>query len=150
MYIKKEDLSGLLILLAIILIVAAFFIFAPNVPEVSYKPVEETGSALVVAPPSLGNFGEVHVDAVIKAAGFVTFHEAIGQAPGPVVGSSVYLVPGEYKDLVIKLEKPLEANNQYFALMFKDNGNKSYDPGVDLPIMSGGNVIKIHFITPEL
>jgi len=150
MYIKKEDLGGLVILFVMIVIIAAFFVFAPNASELSYKPIEQTGSQLTVVPPDLEHLGEVRVDTILKAAGFVTFHEAIGQAPGAVVGSSIYLEPGEYKDLVIKLAKPLEANNQYFALMFADNGNHAYDTGVDLPVMSDGKVIKIHFITPEL
>jgi hypothetical protein len=150
MFMKKEDLTGLIILLAMIAIIAAFFLFAPNAPELAYKPVEVTGSSLTVAEPDLEHLGEIHVDAVIKTPGFITFHEAIGQAPGGVVGSSTYLLPGEYKDLVIPLARPLESDNQYFALLFKDNGNKVYDAGVDLPIMSDGAVIKVHIVTPAM
>ena len=145
---KKEDLTGLVILLAIIAIIAAFFIFAPNASELSYKPVEVTGSQLTVAEPDLGHLGEITVDATVKTPGFITFHEAIGQAPGPVVGTSAYLETGQYQGLVIKLQQPLEPDNQFFALLFKDGGNKVFDLGVDLPVMSNGAVIKVHFITP--
>ena len=147
---KKEDLGGIAILFVVIAVVAAFFLFAPNAPVISYRPIEETGSALSVADPDGQHLGEIHVDAVLKTPGFITFHEAIGQAPGGVVGSSPYLEPGEYKDLVITLTTPLEPVNQYFALMFKDDGNKVYDPGIDLPVMSEGKVIKVHFTTPGL
>ena len=148
MYIKKGDMTGLVILFVIILIVAVFFIFAPNAQEISYRPVEETGSSLSIVDPDLEHLGEVHADAVIKTPSFITFHQAIGQAPGGVVGQSQLLQPGEYKDLVIIPARPLEADNQYFALMFKDDGDKIYEPGVDLPIMSNDVVIKVHFITP--
>ncbi|MFA5946509.1 MAG: hypothetical protein WC813_00605 [Patescibacteria group bacterium] len=150
MFIKKEDATGLVILFVMMVIIATFFVLAPNAPEISYRPVEETGSALIVVDPTLDNLGEIHVSATVKTPGFITFHEAIGQAPGGVVGVSEYLQPGEYKDLVITPLRPLERDNQYFALMFKDGGNHKYDLGVDLPIMSNGAVIKVHFITPAM
>jgi hypothetical protein len=150
MFIKKEDATGLVILFLMMVIIAAFFVLAPNTPEISYRPVEETGSMLTVVDPTLDNLGEIHVSAIVKMPGFITFHQAIGQAPGEVVGVSEYLQPGEYKDLVITPSRPLEKDNQYFALMFKDGGNRKYDLGVDLPVMSNGTVIKVHFITPAM
>ncbi len=148
MYLKKEDVTGLVIVLVMVLLIAAFFIFAPKAPEISYVPVEATGSALSVAEPDAEQLGEITVDAVVKTPGFITFHQAIGQAPGEVVGRSVFLEPGEYKDFIIKLAEPLEPVNQYFALMFKDDGDKVYRAGVDLPVMSEGAVIKVRFTTP--
>lgn len=147
---KKDDLIGLGIVLAVIIIIAVFFLLAPSAPQVSYRPVEEMGSALTVVEPDIKHLGEIHVDAVLKVPGFITFHEAVGDAPGGLVGTSEYLQPGEYKDLVIKLARPLEADNQYFALMFKDGGNKKYDLGVDLPVMSDGTVIKVHISTSAM
>lgn len=148
MFIKKEDVTGLVILVVMMLVVAAFFVFAPNTPEISYRPVEATGSSLSVVDPDADHLSEIQIDAVIKTPGFITFHQAIGQAPGEVVGKSDYLEPGEYKNLIIKLAQPLEIDNQYFALMFKDDGDKVYRAGVDLPVMNDGAVIKVHFITP--
>ncbi len=150
MYLKKEDWVGVVIVGAVIVIIAAFFFFAPTASPIAYQPVEETGSALSVAAPTSKTLSDITVDATLKVPGFITFNEAIGQAPGQTVGQSQFLQAGDYHGLVIHLSVPLEMNNQYFGLLFKDDGNKTYDPGVDLPVMSNGQPIKFHFITPEM
>ncbi|MFA5946262.1 MAG: hypothetical protein WC802_05150 [Patescibacteria group bacterium] len=147
--LKKEDWGGLIILAVIIVVVAVFFFFAPSAGPVAYGPVEATGSALAVdSITDKEKLSEVHVNASLKVPGFIVFHEAIGQAPGPIVGQSEYLQAGDYHDLVIHLATPLQANDQFFGLIFKDDGNQAYDPGIDLPVMSNGISIKAHFITP--
>jgi len=149
MALKKEDWGGLIILVVIIVVVVVFFFFAPSASPVAYGPIEVAGSALAVdSITDKTKLTEVHVNASLKAPGFIVFHEAIGQAPGPIAGQSSYLQAGEYHDLVIHLSAPLQADDQFFGLIFKDDGNQTYDPGIDLPVMSGGVPIKAHFITP--
>jgi hypothetical protein len=148
MWLKKEDVAGVVILAVVIVAVGLFFFLAPKAPQIVYRPVEETGSSLAVQEPSADNLHTIHVDAVLKVPGFITFHEAMGEAPGALVGTSAYLPAGEYKDFVIELMPGLEPDQQFMSLLFADDGNGRYEAGIDLPVMSEGVVIKAPFITP--
>jgi len=146
MWLKKEDTLGLVIVLGIIILVGAFFLFAPKAPEVSYKPVEATGSDLVVLAPAKDQTDFVRVSATIIKPGFIVIHKAIGEAPGPVVSSSSYLTAGTYIDY--EVQTTLSGEDNYFALLFADDGDGVYEAGVDLPVMSNGVVIKRAFALP--
>jgi hypothetical protein len=150
MMLKKGDIAGVVILAAMILGVGLFFALAPKAPEVVYAPVELTGSDLTVLTLSRENQKEVKVKATLMKPGFVTIHESVGPAPGPVLGHSGLLEPGVYEDMVIALPEALETDMNYFALLFVDDGDGIYEPGVDLPVKSNGETVKRLFTTPAL
>lgn len=148
--LKKEDVGGLIILFSVLAVFALFFLFAPKAPEVTYKPVELDGSSLEVIP-NMERLNEVKVNATLVKGGFVVIHEALGvTAPGPVVGPSDYLEPGTYSEMRITLPRDLEEDQDYFALLFVDDGDEVYEPGIDLPVKSYGEVMKKPFITPTV
>ena len=148
---QKGDWIGVVIVGAILAGIGLFFAFAPKAPEVAYAPVEVTGSSVAVTTPSAtdssegvaGGGTEVRLSAEIKRPGFVTIHQAIGEAPGPVVGQSALLSPGNHADLIIKTTEPMLSQGGYFALLFVDDGDGVSESGVDLPVMSNGQVIKV-------
>ncbi len=146
MLLKKEDWLGIGVVVFIILLVGAFFAFAPQAPEITYKPVEVTGSDLVVIAPAKDQKDFVKVSATLVKPGFVVIHQAIGEAPGPIISSSPYLKAGTYIDY--QIPTTLSAENDYFALLFADDGDGVYEAGVDLPVMSNGAVIKRGFSLP--
>ena len=120
--------------------VGLFFQFAPKAPVVVYAPVEVTGSSLTLGENAPGQV--VNVSAEVKRPGFVTVHQAIGEAPGPIIGTSELLEVGGHAALVIHTDEPLQPPAEYFVLLFVDDGDGVYEPGVDLPVMSNGQVIK--------
>lgn len=146
---QKGDWLGVLIVVAILAGIAVFLVLAPTAPEVIYAPVEVTGSSVTIplATDSLeggaGGEREVRLSAEIKRPGFLTVHQAIGEAPGPVVGQSALLSPGSHPDLIIKTTEPMLSQGGYFALLFVDDGDGTYEPGIDLPVMSEGKIIKV-------
>ena len=138
---QKGDWLGLLTVIAILVGIGLFFAYAPEAKPDVYAPVEVTGSSVTVGAQT----GEqsVRVTAEVKQPSFITVHQALGEAPGPVIGVSGLLAPGSYAPLSIALPVPIVPTNDYFILMFLDDGDGVFEAGVDLPIMSDGQVIKV-------
>ena len=137
---KRGDIVGLIIVLGMLSGVAALFVFAPQRAEVSFAPVEVSGSALV--------FIEAHdsgvvVDAVLGKPGFVTVHELVGKAPGAIVGVSDFLDVGIYQALFVFTSDNMRLSGDYVMLMVADDGDGVYEPGVDRPVMVNGEVIRV-------
>lgn len=138
---QKGDWFGLAIVITLLVGIGIFFAYAPKAPRDGYVPVEVTGSSVsVVATPEEGR--AVQVSAEIKKPGFVTIHEAIGDAPGPIIGHSPLLTVGSHSNLTIETTEPLFPPYEYFVLLFVDDGDSVYEAGIDLPVMSEGQVIK--------
>lgn len=137
---QKGDIVGVVIVGAVLVSIAVFLGLAPKAPVFVYAPIEVTGSSVF----EVMRIGEVsvQVSAAIKQAGFVTLHQAIGDAPGPIIGQSLLLQPGDYTSLVLEATQPLTPDNDYYVLVFADDGDGVYEAGVDLPVMSDGQVIK--------
>ncbi len=142
---QQRDILGLGIMLALLAGLGLFFAYAPKTStnQNTFLPVEITGSSVTVGTQA----GEqaLRVSAEIVQPGFVTVHQALGQAPGPVVGQSPLLSVGRHLNLVVTTTELLLPGSQYFVLLFVDDGDGIYQAGVDLPVMSDGQVIKQTF-----
>ncbi len=138
---KKGDITGLAFLFLMLGGLAAFFMFAPDAPEVSFAPLEVSGSSLTIEEAQ-GSM--VQIDASIQKEGFITIHEAMGVAPGKIIGVSDLLKPDAYTNYVVSSEH-LESGVNYFALLIVDDGDGVYEPGIDRPVMVNGEVVKISF-----
>lgn len=142
---QQRDILGLGIMLALLAGLGLFFAYAPKTStnQNTFLPVEITGSSVTVGTQT----GEqaLRVSAEIVQPGFVTVHQALGQAPGPVVGQSPLLSVGRHLNLVVTTTELLLPGSQYFVLLFVDDGDGIYQTGVDLPVMSDGQVIKQTF-----
>lgn len=137
---QKGDYIGLVIVVTILIGIGLFFAYAPKAPVIVYAPVEVTGSSVVIGAET--NERSVQVSAEIKQPGFVTVHEAIGEAPGPVIGQSPLLTVGSHSNLIVDTTVGLQPTYDYFVLLFVDDGDGVYESGIDLPVMSDGQVIK--------
>lgn len=137
---QKGDVTGLVIVGILLAGIGMFFAFAKPAPEVAYVPVEITGTSV-----TLGEVMDttVVVAGEIRQPGFITLHQAIGEAPGPIVAVSPLLAVGIYDRLELEATEELLSAGGYYVLVFVDNGDGVYEPGVDLPVMSNGEVIKI-------
>jgi hypothetical protein len=136
----KGDIPGAVIIVGLIIGIVVFFTFASQTPVRVYAPVEIPGNSLLVSQSADGDV--MTVTAILKQASFVTVHQAIGDAPGPLIGQSDLLQPGTYTDVTLKMFGTLLPASDYYFLVFVDDGNGVYDPGIDLPVMSDGQVIK--------
>lgn len=139
--LQKGDWLGVAIVIALLVGIGAFIAFAPKTEVRVYAPVEVTGSAVTLGEV-MADATTVPVTAEIKQEGFVTVHRAIGEAPGPLIGRSPLLSIGSHPDLLVPTTEPISPPGEFFVLLFVDDGDGIYEPGVDLPVMSNGTVIK--------
>lgn len=140
---KKDDLIGGALLLAALLGLGAFFVFAEPAPELAYGPVDVPGS-LVTAEARSDR--EVAISATVIEPGFVTIHRSIGAAPGPIIGTSAYMLPGTIVDLPIALTETTEPGLTYIALLHVDNGDERFVSEDDMPVTSGGASVRADFV----
>lgn len=122
---------------------------APAAPELAYIPVEYTGSQVITEGQPAG--AQAIISSVTaKTASFITVHESLSGAPAQIIGNSALLPVGEYTNIAIPLTQDTLPGYRYIVLMMADDGDGVYEPGIDLPVMSEGQVIKRDFVTtPE-
>lgn len=137
---KKGDIWGFISLLIILGGLALLFVFAPRNPEVAFAPIEVPGSSVTLVAVDATS---VTVDAVLGKSGFLTLHQLIGGAPGPIVATSDYLAAGTHAGYQLSVPRGLDLQMDYMMLMMADGGNATYDAGVDLPVMVDGEVIRV-------
>ena len=142
---KKDDIVGGVILLVVILGMGLFFYFAQQAPQSSYGPVELAGSALRATPTSSL---EVTVSGMLVEPGFITIHQAMGTAPGDIVGVSGLLPVGTLADTVIHLTKPMVYAGPYVALLHVDNDDGVFVVKDDMPVTNGGATVRADFNAP--
>lgn len=142
---KKDDMIGGVFLLIAILGMGAFLFFARQAPQTSYGPVEIVGSVIAAAPNS---DLEVTVSGMIVKSGFITIHQAMGTAPGDIVGISGLLPAGTLADTVIHLTKPMVFAGPYVALLHVDNGDGTFVVKDDMPVTSSGATVRADFDAP--
>ncbi len=142
---KKDDIIGGVFLLTAILGMGAFLFFAQQAPQISYGPVEIAGSIIAAAPNS---DLEVIVSGTIVKSGFITIHQAMGTAPGDIVGVSSLLPVSVLADTVIHLTKPMVYAGPYVALLHVDNGDGTFVVKDDMPVTNGGATVRADFNAP--
>lgn len=142
---KKDDIIGGVFLLIAILGMGVFLFFAQQSPQISYGPVEIVGSVIAAVPTSSL---EVTVSGTIVRSGFITIHQAMGTAPGDIVGASSLLPAGTLADTVIHLTKPMVYAGPYVALLHVDNGDGMFVVKDDMPVTNGGATVRADFNAP--
>ena len=145
---KKDDVMGGVMLLIVILAVGAFFMFAKQAPELSYAPVEVAGTTLVF--DSVVSDTAVTFTPTLVRAGYITVHESIGGAPGPIVGTSQLLSAGSAASVTVDLSKPLTPSMPYVALTHVDNGDGTFVVKDDMPVTNGGVSVRADFTSPAI
>ena len=139
---KKDDIIGGVILLIVILGIGMFLYLAKSAPELSYGPIEIAGSSIAATAP--GN-GEVDVTVTLMEPGFITIHRAVGNAPGPIIGSSGLVSVGENVSVTILVSEPMNAGSPYIALLHADNGDGKLVISQDMPVTSNGVSVRSDF-----
>lgn len=137
---QKGDWIGLVIVGGMLTAIGLFLLLAKQVPQVTYAPVEITGTS--VSATAVAGEPTVHLSAEVKQPSFIAIHQALGDAPGPVIGHSPLIAVGTHENLTVETTEALQTGTDYFVLMFADDGDGVFEAGVDLPIMSGGQVVK--------
>lgn len=141
----KQDIQGGIMLLIGILAIGAFFFFAKEAPQLAFAPVEIAGSALVANPTSDMS---VDVSGTFLKDSFVTIHQAMGEAPGEIIGTSRLIKAGSTETLSIPLTKPMVYAGPYLALLHVDNGDGTFAIKDDMPVTSGGKTVRADFTAP--
>ena len=140
---KDYFIEGLILLVVVAL--GAFFLFSRNAPDLAYGSVEIPGSVLMATAPSSE---AVDITATTMKPGFITIHESIGSAPGPIIGSSGYLDVQENKNFIIFTSQGMNPATPYIALLHVDNGDGRFVITDDMPVTSNGASVRADFTSP--
>lgn len=138
----RNDVVGVVVLVGCLGGLFALAVLAPQAEPQVYGPVEVPDSSLSLLPGQEAGAAEVQVNATLAKPGFVTVHHAMGEAAADILGVSTFLPAGEYTDLSVPLVTTTEPATYYFLLLFLDDGDGVYEPGIDLPVKVDGEVIK--------
>lgn len=137
-----KQYGGLLITIVIVLLLGAFLFFAPEKP-LPYAPVDVGGGSIDVQDQ--GNLDYATLAAELAAPGFITIHQALGEAPGPVVGVSDYLEVGVYDEINIQIPEAMTPGLTYITLLHADDGDSIFDIQKDMPVMVDEEVVRPSF-----
>lgn len=142
---KTANIITVLGVVALIGGIGAFIAFSEPAPEIDGTQVEVEGAVLLEAyVPSLEAINAV-IDVPVMS--FVTVHESLGGAPGPIIAQSGLMEPG--KRMTSMAARPLlTPGAEYIVLVHKDNGDSVYSPDTDLPITSDGDVLRADVVAP--
>lgn len=145
MIFKKSDIVSLIFILAAITGLGALFFIAPTKPaDLGYVPVELPGSTLAITPGASWASMQLFTVNLVQD-GFITIHEAIGNAPGPIIGTSGFLDHGLHEGTGVQLKTPLTPGLTYIALLHVDNGDQVFTVVDDLPVSVDGQVVRVDF-----
>ncbi len=137
--------GGMLIALVAI---GSHFLFSKPAPGVRYRPVDVGGGAIQVQNQPFAHI--VGLDAEIAATGFISIHPSLSGAPQAPIGASDLLEPGNYSDIIIEIDGEMLPGARYIALLTVDDGNGIFEAGVDLPVKTNEEVVRMDFLyTPE-
>lgn len=142
---QKQEGIWLGVAIACVVALAAFFVFAPKSSPTSYAPQDIGGSLLYISSGS--TLDALHFDATLAKPGFITIHQAVGPAPGPIAGVSSLIEAGTYEDFAVPVSS-LTPSGGYVALLFVDNGDGVFVSGEDMPVSSEGRVVRVDFKAP--
>jgi|GEM_PF-1172726 hypothetical protein len=100
------------------------------VTDAATVEIEQPAAVQITAQQSRGD--GVTVDfARLDDGGFVTIHDSSlldGEALESVIGTSDYLEPGSYTDVLVEFDEPIEADDTLIPMAHRDtNGNQEYD-----------------------
>lgn len=143
MIFKKSDLAVLVVILACITGLGFLFFAAPAAPT-GYVPVDVPGSSLAITPGASWANMQLFTVNLVKG-GFITIHDSIGKAPGPIIATSGYLDPGLHDGTGVHLTTPLDPSKDYIALLHADNGDQIFTVQDDLPVSVDGTVLRVDF-----
>ena len=148
----------LFILLVVVLVgIATVFIFGANN---SPAPVSSTEELFVIGEQTDTEvivIGKV----VLERSGFVVVREVINEKPGQIIEVSDYLEIGTHESVVIDLqgtdiqtgidisaEFPL--TRELAAVVYVDDGDKDFNPNLDIPAYANGDVVARLISTGEV
>lgn len=82
--------------------------------------------------------------ASLSTPGFVVIHKDDEGEFGEVIGVSSVLPSGPNYQMSIPLRTPTNNNGSYYAVLYFDNGNGVFEPGLDLPTLTNSDGLPIH------
>jgi len=138
-----KQYSGLLITIVVVLLIGAFLFFVTAKP-LPYAPVDVGGGSIIVSDQVAGSL--VQLNTTLAAPGFITIHEAMGEAPGKVLGVSDYLETGSYGGINIVLSELMTPGLTYIALLHADDGDGHFDIQKNMPVSVNGEVVRPDFV----
>ncbi len=143
-----------ILIIIIILVLAGYFALRGN--NLAEEPTGNTISPLIIGDnaifaPDQKPGSDVNIGlAVFGEEGYVVIHEDSNGAPGKIIGSSELMMVGESQNVEIELSRLSRNGENLFAMLHKDNGDGSFNPAEDAPVVDEtGNIILMRFLISE-
>ncbi len=133
-----------LLILGGIIALGIYLAFAPQAPDLDYKPVDIGGGSIEVSDQE--SLEVVILNATLVKPGFITIHESMSGAPAKIIGISPLLSEGSHENVAITLTQDMLPGYSYITLLHVDNGDQKYVTEDDLPVMVNGVVVRPDFI----
>jgi len=113
---------------------------APLAPKVT--PAPPTQFSLTVEDQQVSGNQVLIKEVAMKDPGFAVIHLSENQKPGKVIGNSNFLTPGTYQNLSVSVSNLQEGENNFFAMVHLDNGDRVYTfVDEDLPVKVDDKVL---------
>ncbi len=141
--ISKKDAMSLGVIIVVLVLLGAYFFFAPSA-ESPFGPVELNGGSITVSDQY--QLDRVVLTAELVEAGWISIHESLSGAPAAVIGTSDYLEAGLHADLEIFLDTQMSLGSTYITLLHVDDGDQSFDLELDLPVAVNGETVRPDFV----
>lgn len=145
---KRTDFIAPLFVMLAIAGLGYLFFLAPPAKDTTFAPVELPGSTLATVP-GISSATAYVFEATLVEDGFITIHQSIGGAPGPIIAASALLLPGTYENIPVALATALVPGSDYVALLHVDNGDGAYIVNDDLPVKANGATVRADFRAGE-
>ncbi len=92
-----------------------------------------------VADQAAGNSVAV-AEAELPQEGWVAIHDDAGGAPGNILGAKRENA-GSFSNITVELLRGTASQSVYFAVLHIDNGDRAFDPRVDVPMLDRDGVM---------
>ncbi|MBU0613764.1 hypothetical protein KJ766_00560 [Patescibacteria group bacterium] len=143
--LKISDYLNVVLVFIAVVAMGLFFRFAQRAEvEFAYRPIEVEGSSVTVENQTKPD--KVVLGAILPSSGFITVHESLSGAPAEVIGVSEFIESGIYGGYIIDLSQNMIEGSRYITLLHLDDGDGIFDMNNDLPVMSGGAVVRPDFV----
>ncbi|EKD47075.1 MAG: hypothetical protein ACD_66C00236G0001 [uncultured bacterium] len=138
----KNDILGVIIIVILLAGFGLFLAYSPQA-EPAFGPVELSGGSIMVEDQVSEE--EIFLAVELVEPGFVSVHEAMGDAPGAMVAASELLPAGSYDRLLLTPVAPLMPGQIYITILHMDDGDGLFDLKLDKAVSVDGAVVRPSF-----
>lgn len=118
----------------------------PGLSEQSGQKMAAGISSVISVSNQASSMQVLLTAATLEHAGWAVIHEDRGGKPGNILGAQ-RLNGGTHSNVIVDLLRGTNAGGIYYAMLHGDNGDRTFDYKVDVPLIDGtGNPVMVRFM----